>query len=138
MANEKYEGKTGVQALEGVTYSRSVTANTETKVVDVVHVTRCKDGDAYVTTRFDFTGVDESDVLECAAKNLVIACRLTEFRTRTVDEVCKLDGMTLKPLDYIKRERSKTPETPQALISKLRKKFGLSDKEIAALVKETV
>ena len=129
---------TGKRVVEGETYARSVTANVETKLVEVVHVTTCSDGKAYVTTKFDFNGVDDADILECAAKNLVIACRLTEFRTRTVDEVCKLDGMTLKPLDYIKRERSKTPETPQALISKLRKKFGLSDKEIAALIKETV
>ena len=106
MANEKYEGSTGIEALDGVAYSRSVTADVEKKVVDVIHVTTCKDGRAYVTTKFDFNGMDEADILECAAKHLVIACRSAEYRTRTVDEAIKVDGITLDPGEYIKRERA--------------------------------
>ena len=132
---EKYEGTTGVEALDGVTYSRSVTADAEKKIVDVVHVTTCKDGKAYVRTRFDFNGMDETDVLECAAKHLVIACRSAEYRTRTVDEAIKADGITLDPGDYIKRERASadplkraqnalkklTPEQMAELLEKLGK-----------------
>jgi hypothetical protein len=92
MANDKYTGKTGVAALEGVSYSRSVTANTETKVVEVVHVTTCEDGQAYVTTKFDFSAVDENDLLECAARHLVIACRAVEYRTITTAKACETDG----------------------------------------------
>jgi len=102
---ELYKGKTGIRVLDGVTYPRSNTADVEKKTVDVVHVTTCKDGRAYVKTTFDFNGVDDADILECAARHLVIACRSVEYRTRTVDEAIEVDGITLDPTDYIKRER---------------------------------
>jgi hypothetical protein len=94
----------GQKVIEGETYPRSVTA--EGKVVSVIHVTTCKDGKAYVETKFDFSTMDENDILECAAKHLVIACRSTEFRTITVDKAIETSGQTLDPADYIKRERA--------------------------------
>jgi copper chaperone CopZ len=131
MSDSKYEGKTGVRAVGGVTYPRSVTADVEKKTVDVIHVTTCKDGKAYVRTRFDFNGVDDADILECAAKHLVIACRSAEYRTRTVDEAIKVDGITLDPMDYIKRERASADPKTRAM-NALKK---LSSEEIAEIMK---
>ena len=124
---------TGKRVIEGEKYSRSVTADVETKIVEVVHVTTCSDGKAYVSTKFAFSGTDEGDILECAARHLVIACRHTEFRTITVDKAIKTDGQTLDPNDFIKRERKRGPATPEQLVDKLIK-MGVSEAEIAAMI----
>ena len=124
---------TGKRVAEGETYPRSVTSDVETKIVEVVHVTTCSDGKAYVSTKFDFSRTDEGDILECATKHLVIACRNTEFRTITVDKAIETDGQTLNPVDYIKRERKRGPATPEQLVDKL-VKMGVSEAEIAAMI----
>lgn len=111
----KYEGPTGVVADRKVNgYSSSYTCVDEDKnIVEVVAVSRCKDGkDVYHTTKFDFTDFTKSELLELAARPSIIAARTPEFRTRTAEQAIEaLEGKTLNAKDYFKRERkSKTFE----------------------------
>ena len=93
-------------------YSSSRTANVETKVVEVIHVSRCEDGkDVYIRTLVDFSNTDESDILEVAAGSIIIAARPVEFRTRKSDvAIAEMEGATLAAEDYIKRERATTKD----------------------------
>ena len=132
---ETWTGGTGVQAVNEYSYPRSYTCvDAEKKLVEVVHVSRTKDDlDVYTKSIFDYSNMDLEEILETASRNSVIACRLTEFRTRTLEEAIKADGMVLDARDYFKRERSRGPATPEQLVDKL-VKMGVSEAEIAAMI----
>ena len=134
MANDKYNGTTGVEVIQGITYPRSNTANIDTKVVEVVHVSDTTTGKVYAKTLFDFSETPEESILEMAAKSAVISCRATEFKADNLDNAIENDGMTLNPMDYFKRERKRGPETTESLITKLKKK-GLTNDEIIEMLK---
>ena len=104
----KYDGPTGIVAQRSLYgYSSSRTADTEAKTVEVIHISRCKDGeDVYMTNVIDFSTTDMSDILEVAAGAILIAARPSEFRTMNSDAATKtLEGSTFIAKDYIKRER---------------------------------
>ena len=136
---ETWAGGTGIITEEVGDYSfpRSFTPDVEKKTVTVAHVTKCNDNrHVYTKTVFDFSSADESDLLEMAAKNVVIACRGTEFRTRDSRTAIKeLEGKVLIATDYHKRERGNTDpvKTFQNTIAKLKAK-GLTPEEIIAMI----
>ena len=104
----KYEGPTGIVADRAAYgYSSSKTADVETKTVEVIHISRCKDGlDVYMTNTVDFSTTEMADILEVAAGAVLIAARPSEYRTvGSEGAVKKLEGATFIAKDYIKRER---------------------------------
>ena len=103
----KYEGPTGVIAKAEYAYSSTYTCtDVEKRLVEVVSVTQCKDKvKVYNRNVFDFTGLDNAEILEIASKTIMIAARGPEYRSRSSKEALGIDGNTLMAKDYFKRER---------------------------------
>ena len=105
----KYEGPTGIVANRAeYSYSSTYTCVDEEKqIVEVIAVSRCKDGkDVYHSTRFDFSTFEKSELLELAARPSIISARTPEFRTRNAEQAIEaLEGKTLNAKDYFKREK---------------------------------
>jgi len=136
---ETWTEGTGIITEEVGDYSfpRSFTPDVEKKTVAVTHVTKCDDGrHVYIKTVLDFSTAEESDLLEMAAKNIIIACRGAEFRTRNAKAAIEeLEGTSLMALDYHKRERAgKDPvKNFKNTVAALKAK-GLTPEEIIALI----
>jgi hypothetical protein len=118
-------------------FSSSYTCTDEEKqLVEVVAVSRCKDGqDVYVKTIFDFSSFEPNELLELAARPSIISARTSEFRSRTADEAIKaLEGTTLDAKDYFKRERAGGVKDPEKAV---RNNFDkLSKDQMAAMIAE--
>ena len=118
-------------------FSSSYTCTDEEKqLVEVVAVSRCKDGqDVYVKTVFDFSGFETKELLELASRPSIISARTSEFRTRSADEAIKaLEGTTLDAKDYFKRERAGGVKDPEKAV---RNNFGkLTDEQKQAMIDE--
>ena len=105
----KYEGPTGIVAnRKEFSYSSTYTCiDEDNNIVEVVAVSRCKDGrDIYHSTKFDFSDFERGELLELAARPSIISARTPEFRTRNSSEAIEaLEGKTLNAKDYFKREK---------------------------------
>ena len=132
----KWTGDVGVRISPEWSYPRSVT-HIGNNIVEVIHVTTCRDGKAYVKSLFDFTGMvgdvtPADDILECAGGAIVIKARPAEFRTRTVDEVISMQDNVLIAADYFKRERSEKDPVTGAVNALV--KIGFSREEAEEII----
>ena len=126
----QYVGDTGVVADRSQFVYSSEYREADENRVNVTALHKCKDGlHAYVSLTFDFSETPRESLLEMAAKSAMIAARPMEVRESPASEVAKkLEGKTLDPMDYFKRERRSTAVTPE----KIEKAAEKLDKEALA------
>jgi len=115
------------RAVKGEKYSREFVVDVETKCVAITHVTQCKDEKkVHMSYILNLSKLTDEELIGHAARNCNIQwIRPSLFRTKSTEQVMKLNGTTIDASDY-RPTKERGPIDPIEAAVKALMKVGMT------------